>query len=163
MFTDMDYKYSYYVTHAATGNLITSCVASQQSCQSFQTDPLEAATYVVYVLNKKGKIVCKQEVVIGENDKSKKSLPLTNGLSSEVMVHPNPVRSELFVQLADSLPDNASFDWQVLDAQGRSHIQSKQQRDARFSIRTDALAPGLYLLQIRRSNGSVSVTRFVVQ
>lgn len=80
-------------------------------------------------------------------------------------VFPNPSTSQIKVSFSD-LPDIGSFELNILDLQGKSHLSKRlvgQLENSTLELDTQSLPPGVYYVQVKISRDKVLYQRFIKQ
>lgn len=81
-------------------------------------------------------------------------------------VYPNPASNKVYVKL--TTPSNGNYQLRLLDITGKEILQkeiwvSGNPRSKRFSIQSQGIHPGVYLLQLQSPGGEIMVEKLQVQ
>lgn len=79
---------------------------------------------------------------------------------SSILIYPNPIKNDLTIELDH---DYDFKDIQLFDLMGRSYITTHKLENRKITMDCSQLDQGVYIIQIRQSNGSFISKKIIVQ
>lgn len=77
-------------------------------------------------------------------------------------IYPNPAIQQIHVEIIDST-NSEFFNVKVIDILGKLHIEKISVTDTFFNLTVENFKPGMYLVMVKSSNGTVFNGRFIKQ